>query len=269
MSVGKCNHNRLKKHWNKISRQMPVFSDAPSTIYYRRSEIDLIRKYFGRIKGKKLLKLDLWNEVHNTKILIWAADQGVKVFGLDISDDLVARAKKNFQKEKLKAKLLVGDMRKIKFPNNFFDFVFSIGTIEHITNPQVVVDEVYRVLKPGGKCLIGVPNKFHLFLRPILVKILDIFNLYPYSPEKAFSRSQLRKMLRKPGFEIIGESGLLFMPGSLRIFDLILYCYLPIFSLISRLLLMPFEWLERKSDKLKKYGYLIVFAGRKPKRKKA
>jgi SAM-dependent methyltransferase len=247
---------------------MPDFSQAPSTGYYRRREIALVKRFFGPLRGKKLLKLDLWNEVHNTKVLFWIAQQGVQVYGLDISNQLVAKAQKNFRKIGLKAKLVTGDMRQINFPDNYFDFLFSIGTIEHIPDSHLVIKEVYRVLKPGGRCLIGVPNKFHLFLRPLLVWLLQLVHLYPYSPERSFTPSELRNLLNDNNLPVYGESGLLFMPGSLRIADLAFYINAPFFCRLTKLLLRPFEILEERFDILKRYGYLIVCAAQKPKLKK-
>jgi SAM-dependent methyltransferase len=48
---------------------------------------------------------------------------------------------------------------KFPFPDNHFDFVFSDSVLEHVMNPFVVMDEMYRVLKPGGRGYLLVP--FH------------------------------------------------------------------------------------------------------------
>jgi len=245
---------------------MSDFSQAPSTHYYRRSEIELMKRFFGNLKGKKLLKLDLWNEVFNTRILFWAARQGAEVSGLDISDYLVKKARENFKKANIKANLISCDMRQIKFPNDTFDFVYTMGTVEHTSDPEVAVKEIYRVLKPGGRCLVGVPNKFHPFLRPALVRFLEIFGRYPYSPEKAFAIKELKKLLRDNGFKIIGESGLLFTFGSLRMADLVFYKYARPLCSLTGFLIKPFEAIERRSDILKRNGYLIVCAAEKPKK---
>ncbi len=41
-----------------------------------------------------------------------------------------------------------------KFPNNAFDGIFSIETVEHLPNPIEVFIELARILKPGGKLLV-------------------------------------------------------------------------------------------------------------------
>ena len=39
-----------------------------------------------------------------------------------------------------------------------FDFVYSMGLIEHFTSPQAVLEEMYSLLKPGGTMLTIIPN---------------------------------------------------------------------------------------------------------------
>jgi SAM-dependent methyltransferase len=48
-----------------------------------------------------------------------------------------------------------------EFADNFFDKLISIETLEHIPPPKLpqVVDELYRVMKPGGRGLVTVPHR--------------------------------------------------------------------------------------------------------------
>lgn len=251
-----------------MAKKLDDFSEAPSTLYYRRSEIGLIKEFFGGIEGKKFLKLDLWNEVNNTKILFWVAEKKAKVYGIDISSYLVKKAGKNFAKEGLKGEFRVCDMRDLKFPGNFFDFVYTMGTVEHVHDFDYAIREIYRVLKPGGKAIIGVPNRTDPFLRPTLVWFMDKLAFYAYSPEHSFTRRELKLMLQSVGFGLKGDSGVLFMPGILRMADLFLYKHLRFLNFMSVPLLKPFEYLERNFDWARRNAYLIACYVQKPKRLK-
>jgi ubiquinone/menaquinone biosynthesis C-methylase UbiE len=255
--------DKIAEYWDKRAKELGSFSKASSTAFYRRSEIRIFQKYFGNLSGKKLLKTDLWNEVNNTKILLWAAREGAEVYGFDISNYLVREAEKNFLKEGLKGKFIISDMRKIKFPSNFFDFVYSMGTIEHVPEYSCAISEIYRVLKPGGMAIIGVPNKLDPFLRPVLVWVLTKIGKYPYAPEKSFTHFELEKELKRVGFKIEDKTGILFMPGILRIIDVILYKKFPFISKIIGLSLKPFEFLESHFAVCACNGYLIACVGRK------
>lgn len=51
-----------------------------------------------------------------------------------------------------------GELMSAGFESGMFDFVRSNHSFEHIPNPQPVLAEIRRVLKPDGKLFIGVPN---------------------------------------------------------------------------------------------------------------
>lgn len=264
ISLDQWNSNSLRKYWNKIAKKMSDFSSAPSTLYYRQSEINLITSFFGPLKGKKLLKLDLWNELNNTKILFWIAEQKTIIYGLDISDYLVKNARKQFSKTGFTGKFIACDMRKILLPDNTFDFVYSMGTIEHVNDYDRAIREIYRVLKPGGKAIVGAPNKLDPFLRPILVWLMEQFNCYPYSPEHSFTHQQLKKLHQKEGFILKDQTGLLFMPGILRMMDIFFYLHFKPLCQITKILIKPFEFLERNFALIRRNGYLIACCVKKP-----
>ena len=46
----------------------------------------------------------------------------------------------------------------IPFPNSFFDVVYSKSVIEHFHNPEKLIMEMYRVLKPGGIAITLCPS---------------------------------------------------------------------------------------------------------------
>jgi ubiquinone/menaquinone biosynthesis C-methylase UbiE len=263
MRLKKFDLESLSNYWSEQAKRLKDFSSAPSTLIYRQSEINLFRKYFSPLKGKRLLKLDLWNEVNNTKILSWAAKEGMDIYGLDISEYLVEKSKENFKKEGLPATFIQSDIRNISFPDNYFDYLYTMGTIEHVPDYEKAVREIYRVLKPKGKAIVGVPYLYDPFLRPLIVWIMDIFNLYPYSPEKAFSWGELEDLLKNSGFEVVDKTGILFMPGILRMADLFFFKYAKPLTKITKILLKPFEYLERKYEWAKKHGYLIALVVRK------
>lgn len=47
--------------------------------------------------------------------------------------------------------------KSLPFENDIFDSVFSSEVLEHVFNPDEILPEIHRVLKPGGKMLMTVP----------------------------------------------------------------------------------------------------------------
>ncbi len=77
--------------------------------------------------------------------------------GLDISEDMVVLAKKNVKDYGLEARAeyCVGDAARIPFLDGHFDAVFSTNSLHEWANPKKVFNEIYRVLRPGGKYFIS------------------------------------------------------------------------------------------------------------------
>ncbi len=45
---------------------------------------------------------------------------------------------------------IVCDIENIPFTDNSIDFIINIAVLEHVFNPEKVVSEIFRILKPGG-----------------------------------------------------------------------------------------------------------------------
>jgi uncharacterized protein YbaR (Trm112 family) len=61
---------------------------------------------------------------------------------------------------------IAGDGHYLPFKKESFDVVWLCAVLEHIQNPFIVMDEVHRVLKPGGYVLISVPFIQYLHASP-------------------------------------------------------------------------------------------------------
>lgn len=261
--TGQKTHEEEQSFWDWTGEYFPSLAGAPSTRYYFECEKQLFEAFCPDLKGKKVLKTDLWDEAKNTKILRWVADQGAQVYGIDISLPTVQEAEKSF-KERHSAHLMVNDVRWMALRPDSVDVIYSMGTIEHFPEYRQALQECFRILKPGGLIFMGVPNLWDPFLRPAMVKLMQALNLYSYGREKSFSRTSLEKMMRETGFRTLDMSGILFMPGILRIADLFFHVYYPPLTKITAPLIVPFAWLYRKVPALRRHGYLICSIARKP-----
>lgn len=57
----------------------------------------------------------------------------------------------------------VEDASKMSFPDNSFDTIIMNDAMEHVAKPDEVLNEIYRVLKPGGKLYVNFPPYNHPF----------------------------------------------------------------------------------------------------------
>lgn len=255
---------RLRSHWDARARAFRPFTNSPTTQYYFRDEQRLFRTHFGELAGKRLLKLDLWNDLHNTRILAWAARQGAATHALDISEFVVRGAARTFAEEGLSSRFVLADCRQIPFADRSFDHVYTMGTIEHFDGWEHALSEIRRVLVPGGTAVIGVPNRFDPFLRPAIVAVLSWFGLYPYAPERSFGMGALARAIRAAGLEVEARDGILFYPALLRMADVYLHQKVPLACRLFVPTVWPFETLARRFESFRRRGYLICCRARRP-----
>ena len=60
-------------------------------------------------------------------------------------------------------KTVQGDGEYLPFADESLDIVYSFGVLHHFPNTQHAVSEIFRVLKPGGKCMVGIYNKNSIY----------------------------------------------------------------------------------------------------------
>ncbi len=78
------------------------------------------------------------------------------VYGIDISEGMIAKAVANLNKfEVANASVLQAELEKLPLENGSVDLVISNCTINHASDKQKVWNEIYRILKPGGRFVVS------------------------------------------------------------------------------------------------------------------
>lgn len=98
----------------------------------------------------------------------WIATGAASTLGIDIEPAAIDHAAKHYRSENLS--FAVGDARHLDLPDACADLVTCFETIEHVSEPAKVLDELARILAPGGVVIISTPdavesdgtNPFHL-----------------------------------------------------------------------------------------------------------
>jgi len=252
--------------WANVGERFPDLAGAVSTRYYSDNERRLFTEHFPPLGGLRLLKTDLWDEAKNTRILAWASLQGARAYGIDIAEPTVMQARAAFDRGPGALKGAVGDVRDLPFRDDSFDAIYSMGTIEHFDETERAVEEMARVLKPGGRAIIGVPNRHDPFLRPLLATVLQALGLYAYGYEKSYSRRAFRGMLERAGFSVVAETAILFIPGWLRMLDLACHSWCRPLAVVTGALVRPFVFLDSHVPAVRRHGYLLATVVVKPDR---
>jgi len=255
--------------WVGVGERFPDLAGAVSTRYYSDNERRLFTEHLPALEGLRILKTDLWDEAKNTRILAWASRRGALAYGIDISEPTVTQARAAFDTGPNARHCLhgaVGDVRELPFCDASFDAIYSMGTIEHFAETERAVQEMARVLKPGGRAIVGVPNRYDPFLRPLLATVLQAVGLYAYGYEKSYSRRALKLMLERAGLDVVAETAILFIPGWLRMLDLACHSWCPPLAALTGALVRPFVFLDRHVPAVRRHGYLLATVAMKPSR---
>lgn len=144
------------------------------------------------VAGDNILEIGMGNGFFVKNIL--SADNSIKYTGCDFSEIMVYEARK--QNENFitggQAQFLKADANELPFDKEFFDKVFSINTIYFWDNPQIVLAEIWRVLKPKGQIIISVRPKY-------------IMEHYPFVKYgfKTFSKDDLTELIAQNNFKVI------------------------------------------------------------------
>lgn len=101
------------------------------------------------LHGKRILEVGVGGEGG----LIYLLKDKNDVYGYDVSDAAI----RNCLRFGLNVTKVNLDRDKLLFEDNSLDVIFALEVFEHFSNPQYALEELRRVLKPGGTLLISTP----------------------------------------------------------------------------------------------------------------
>jgi SAM-dependent methyltransferase len=107
--------------------------------------------------------------------LLQFAKHGADAVGVDITPEHLRLARERVGG---KAEVREANAAKLPFPDHEFDYVYSHGVLHHIDNPRPVVEEIFRVLKPGGRFNIQVYALFSYFIVARIIRHGKNWRLY-------------------------------------------------------------------------------------------
>ena len=140
----------------------PLRADVVRRSYARwAGHYDFTFALFGRKYVKKIVNR-LNDETHGSHVLDVGTGTGLSlpyfrpdltITGIDISEDMLARAEQRARRKKLNniAGLHVMDAGDLQFDDNAFDSVLATFVMSTVPNPAQVLREIARVTRPGGR----------------------------------------------------------------------------------------------------------------------
>ena len=153
---------------------------------------------FNLLKGLKVLEVGFG--LGSDAVLL--AKSSKNYFGTDLSEVSYEVTSRRLKLYGLKnTNLKVGSSTNLDYEDSFFDFVYSWGVIHHSGNLKKSLEEIYRVLKKGGRSKIMVYNKDSL--------IVFVYWLYYSIKEFNFKRTRaqiISENIESPGTLILSKN---------------------------------------------------------------
>jgi ubiquinone/menaquinone biosynthesis C-methylase UbiE len=88
--------------------------------------------------------------------------RGARLFGLDLSAEMLTNCQANLRRWELNADLFLGNAEDLPFANDSFDVVFHVGGINFFNDRAKAIREMIRVAKPGSRILIADETEKHV-----------------------------------------------------------------------------------------------------------
>jgi SAM-dependent methyltransferase len=111
---------------------------------------------FTGYRGKRILEVGCGVGLDLARFV----EAGAIANGVDLAPVAIELARQHFAQRGLVAELQVMNGEALEFDNDSFDMVYAHGVLQYTADAQKMVDEIYRVLRPGGEAIVMVYNKY-------------------------------------------------------------------------------------------------------------
>ncbi len=173
--------HRLRERIDVLERSMELVCDDPQMqwLYRHRSErMDATVPMFPELRARFHLAryefackyVDGLNVAdiacgtgYGCRVLI-ETGKAQSVTGIDICPEAIEYAKSRHQVAGVR--FFAADALQTGIPDQSVDCVVSFETIEHLENAEALMDEFYRIMKPGGRLICSTPNAWPLEIAP-------------------------------------------------------------------------------------------------------
>ena len=148
------NDMALRGYQHAYSSRCAAVHDVPARERKARTMLAVLGDHFAG----RLHDLDLLDVGASTGIIDNVLAGAIRnVVGVDIDAGAIAYATRAFGRSNLS--FIVGDAMALPFPDESFDVAVCAHAYEHVPDSRRMIEEVLRVLKPGGACYFAAGNR--------------------------------------------------------------------------------------------------------------
>lgn len=186
------------KQWNNDPCGLVEGLEIGSREFYEAVTINRYQAYapwmpavlrFNHYRGKHLLEVGFGMGTD----LFEFARHGAVPHGIDLTPRHLEIATQRFALYDTPVDLRLGDAERLPYDTESFDVVYSFGVLHHTPNTQRALNEVWRVLKPGGTAIIGMYHRWSAFYLWRITRYIVSGEFRSHSLREALSRIEARR----------------------------------------------------------------------------
>ena len=171
-----------------------------------RTEEEAMFRLAGDVKGKVLLDLGCGDGTYS----IAAFQRGARVTGLDISDGMLDAARRRAEACGASIEWRRASAESLPYDSGTFDVVLAVTILCFIKNPLQVVQEVSRVLRPGGLFVIGELGRFSFWA--VSRRVRGWLGSSRWRDAHFWTVGELQQLLQQGGFQVGAARGCVYYP---------------------------------------------------------
>ena len=126
---------------------------------------------FDSLRTKDVLEIGVGNGSHAQLL----AEHAKSFTGIDLTEYAVRSTSERMRAFGLAGTVAQMDAEQMQFPDNSFDLVWTWGVIHHSANTRKIVEEMHRVLRPGGEAFVMVYHRtlWEYYVQGVLLATLS------------------------------------------------------------------------------------------------
>jgi len=171
-----------------------------------RTEEEAIFRLAGDVKGKVLLDLGCGDGTYS----IAAFQRGARVTGLDISDAMLDSAQHRAAACGASVEWRQASAESLPYDSGTFDVVLAVTILCFVRHPLQVVQEVSRVLRPGGLFVIGELGRFSFWA--VSRRVRGWLGSSRWRDAHFWTVGELQQLLQQGGFQVGTARGCVYYP---------------------------------------------------------
>ena len=170
-------------------------------------EYELILRLAGSLRGCSILDVGCGD---GTLALLGVTNGAARVTGCDPDPRMIAMARAKAAGRDARVDFLVARSQALPFPDSTFDIVTCIAVLTFVSDADIAIREIARVLRPGGRLLIGDLGRWSLWAARR--RIRGWFGANLWRAARFRTATELKALIEQAGLSVGSIQGAIFFP---------------------------------------------------------